>query len=339
MSESVGSDPAGSQVWDVHGHYLPEKAYDLMRSGPLAIEVGSDGRHSDAISIKGTWAGTTVEGLSSLESMLGLMKIAGLDRRVLSPPPFSYRYGDDPVETLRLHRILNDATAEVVGERSDVFAGLCTVPLQDPQFAIEEFQRGMDDLGLQGVTLGTNVDGRLLSDPALREFFVAVTDRGAPILVHPEFVPNPRYLDYYLINVIGMPVETGTTVANIILSGMLEDLPELRLCFVHGGGIAPYLLGRWTHTWNVRDDISRDTSRPPSGQLANLYWDNLTHSPESTSFLIRTMGADHVVLGTDAPFDVGESHPLENLNAAPLITDDDREQVRSRSPLRWLLGP
>lgn len=325
-------------VWDVHGHYLPIAALEPMRPGRASVRIGTVSGIADSVTVNDMAVGATVEQLASVEGILAAMDGEGLDRRVLTPPPFTYRYWDEPDATTSLCRLINDATAEVVSSHAERLFGFCTVPLQDPQAAIAEMNRGIDELGLVGIGLGTNVDGRLLSDPYLRPFFQAVTERGAPVLVHPEFVPSPRYSDYYLINLVGMPVETGTTLANMMLTGMLEELPELRVCFVHGGGVTPYLIGRWSHSWNARTDTRRDSKTPPWSQLRSIYWDSLTHSPEALSFLVELMGSDHVVVGTDAPFDMEDPSPLATLTAAPRLSEEDRRQIKSVSPLRWLYG-
>ena len=325
-------------VWDVHGHYLPVAALEPLGSGPISVSLGTVNGIEGSVTVNAMPVGATIEQLSSVDGILAAMDGAGLDRRVLSPPPFTYRYWDEPNAASSLCRLLNDATAEVVASHRDRLFGVCTVPLQDPEAAVTEMNRGIDELGMVGIGLGTNVDGRLLSDPSLRPFFQAVADRGAPILVHPEFVPSPRYSNYYLINLLGMPVETGTTLANMMLTGMLEELPGMRVCFVHGGGVAPYLIGRWTHSWTTRTDTRRDSSVPPSGLLRSIFWDSLTHSPEGLSFLVELMGADHVVVGTDAPFDMEDHAPLDTLSAAPRLGEEDRRQIRSISPLRWLYG-
>jgi aminocarboxymuconate-semialdehyde decarboxylase len=326
----------GFVTYDVHGHYLPGAAMELMGDGPVVV---TGGHGSDSIAVNGMPVGATIQQLSSVEYALDAMSAAGLDHRVLTPPPFTYRYWADPETGLRLCRLINDSIAEVAAAHPDRFSGLATVPLQDPELAIGELKRGMSELGLLGLGVGTNVDGRLLSDQGLRGFFAEVMRMSAPVLIHPDFVPSPRYSDYYLVNCIGMPVETGTTVANMMLTGMLEDLPDLRLCFLHGGGVAPYLMGRVSHSWNARPDTSRDSTLPPEDQLESIYWDTLTHSPQGLGFLVGLVGAEHVVVGTDAPFDMEDSDPLDTLNRAPGLTEEDRHQIRSVTPLRWLHGP
>jgi aminocarboxymuconate-semialdehyde decarboxylase len=324
-----------SVTYDVHGHHLPDAAMDLMEDGPVVV---SGGHGSDSIVVNGMPVGATIHQLSSVEYALEGMSRAGLDHRVLTPPPFTYRYWADPEAGLRLCRLINDSIAQVVADHPNRFSGLATVPLQDPKLAITELRRATGELGLLGLGVGTNVDGRLLSDPGLRDFFAEVERMNAPVLIHPDFVQSPRYSDYYLVNCIGMPVETGTTLVNMILTGMLEDLPQLRLCFLHGGGVAPYLLGRISHSWHARPDTSRDSTRPPESQLESVYWDTLTHSPAALGFLIGLVGAERVVVGTDAPFDMEDADPLDTLSKAPGLTEEVRHQIRSVTPMQWLHG-
>ncbi|HKZ20197.1 MAG TPA: amidohydrolase family protein [Acidimicrobiia bacterium] len=325
-------------VWDVHGHYLPEASFDLMVEGQAKVKVEQINGLAESITVNGLPVGATVTQLASIESILAAMDQAGLDRRILTPPPFTYRYWDDPADSLQLCRLLNDALAGLVASQPHRLFGLCTVPLQDPALALGELKRGMDELGLLGLAVGTNVAGSLLSDDSYRSFFRAVAKRGAPVLVHPEFVPSPRYSGYYLVNVLGMPVETGATVAGMIFSGMLEELPDLRVCFVHGGGVAPSLLGRWIHSWKTRSDTRADTTIAPLEQLGSIYWDSLTHSAATLSFLVELVGAEHVVVGTDAPFDMEDATPLASLAAAPRLSEGQISQIQSVTPLRWLYG-
>lgn len=323
-------------VCDVHGHYLPPSAMDHMTTGPIVVGGGAG---TTSIDVNGMLVGATLRQLSDVDAMVEAMDGAGLDHRVLTPPPFTYRYWADPQASLALCRLINDEIATIVAERPDRFSGLATVPMQAPDLAIAELERGMNELGLLGLGVGTNVDGKLLSDRSLRPVFARAAELDAPVLVHPDFVPSPRYSDYYLINVIGMPVETGTTVANMMMTGMLEELPGLRVCFLHGGGIAPYLMGRWSRSWHLRPDTSRDSRRPPEDLLESLYWDTLTHSVGALEFLVSQMGSDHVVLGTDAPFDVEDADPVGHLDAVASLDRQARERIKRETPVRWLFGP
>lgn len=325
-------------IWDVHAHHLPESAIGLMGYGVASVGLDTiDGVH-DSITVNGMPVGATVQQLADSRALLAATDRSGIDRRVLSPPPFTYRYWDDPRATLDLHRILNDATASLVEAHPDRFVGLAMVPLQDNDLAIGELRRARDELGLVGLSLGTNVAGGNIADEARRPLLAAAAESDTPILVHPDFVPNPRWATHYLINLLGMPVDTAIALANLAFSGRLGEFPDLRFCFLHGGGAAPYLFGRWDRGWQVRSESKADTDQPPTTQLGSVFCDTLTHSPEALAYLVEVMGADRVVIGTDTPFDVEDSEPLASLAAAPRLSEEDRVTIRSVSPLAWLYG-
>jgi aminocarboxymuconate-semialdehyde decarboxylase len=328
----------GLPIWDVHAHYLPPAAIPRMGSGVAEVRLETVGEVKDSITVNNIAVGATIQQLSDIEGIISATDRAGIDRRVLSPPPFTYRYWDDPEDSLALSRLLNEATAAVVEAHPDRLLGLATVPLQDTEKAIAELRRARDELGLVGVTVGTNVAGGNVSDPVRRPFLAETAGMGMPVLVHPDFVPNPRTGSYYLINVLGMPTETAITMANMVFSGLFDQLDGLRVCFMHGGGSAPSLFGRWDAAWRVRPESRVDIDEPPTAQLRNVFCDTLTHSPLALSHLVEVMGADNVVVGTDLPFDVEDPDPLTHLRRAPRLDQRQIEVIETISPVRWLTG-
>jgi aminocarboxymuconate-semialdehyde decarboxylase len=338
MTAELGRAVNGLEVWDVHAHYLPTSAIPSMANGIAQVRLETVGGVADSITINHIPVGATTEQLADVEGIIAATDRAGIDRRVLSPPPFTYRYWDDPDDSLALCRLLNDATAAVVEAHPERFVGLATVPLQDTGKAKRELHRARAELGLAGVTVGTNVAGGNVSDPERRPFLVAAAESGTPVMVHPDFVPNPRTDHYYLINVLGMPTETAITMSNMIFSGLFADLEGLRVCFLHGGGSAPYLFGRWDAAWRVRPEARVHIDEPPTAQLSNVFCDTLTHSPLALSHLVEVVGAENVVVGTDLPFDVEDPDPLRHLRNAPRLDRDQIETIESVSPVRWLTG-
>ena len=325
-------------VWDVHAHYLPPQAVGLMGSGMVEARLETVSGVPDSITVNGIPVGATIHQLSDVGGILAATDRAGIDVRVLSPPPFTYRYWNDAATSLELCRLLNEATAEVVAAHPDRFRGLVTVPLQDTEAAIDELRRANDELGLVGVTVGTNVAGANVSDPVRLPFLAEAEARNMPVLVHPDLVPSPRIADYYLINVVGMPIETTITMSNMIFSGLFDRLPHLRVCFMHGGGTGPYLLGRWNTGWRVRPESRIHIDKPPTASLDNVFCDTLTHSPEALEYLVEVMGAENVVIGTDLPFDVEDPEPRAHLRKASRLSATQIETIESVSPVRWLTG-
>jgi aminocarboxymuconate-semialdehyde decarboxylase len=327
------------RVTDVHAHYIPIDAVDLMSTGRVPVALHEDNGVPGCIGLNGMRVGATIDALSNVESMLVAMDAAGVDVRVISPPPFTYRYWADPVDTLALHRRLNEATAEVVAGHPDRFVGLATVPFQDPDVAVPELDRALGELGLAGLTAGTNVAGGNLSDDGPSTILAAVAGHGAPLLVHPDFVPNERIAQHYLVNLIGMPHESAIALANLVLSGRLDEIAELRVCFVHGGGTLPYLIGRLDKGWAVRPETRSASGVPPSEALGRVWFDSLTHSPLALRYLIDLVGPDHVVVGSDSPFDVEEAQPLRRLRQCPGLTDEEEVAIVHASAVAWLHGP
>lgn len=335
MGESTN---LADSTWDVHAHHLPESAIALMGSGLASVRLESVAGVDGSITVNRMPVGSTIEQLADPDRLIAATDAAGLDRRVISPPPFTYRYWDEPHATLELHRHLNDATATLVERHPDRLVGLATVPLQDTSLAVTELCRARKELGLVGVTLGTNVAGGNIADQARRSFLGAADETGSPILVHPDFVPNPRWSSHYLINLLGMPVDTAIAMATLIFSGCMQQFSELRVCFLHGGGAAPYLFGRWDRGWKVRSETKTHIDAPPTAHLNRVFCDTLTHSPVAVSYLVEVMGARNVVLGTDCPFDVEDADPIGSLAAAPRLTEGERHIISCVSPLRWLNG-
>ncbi len=329
---------SSSEVVDVHAHYIPADALDHLRSGRAVVSTQEVDGTAGCIALNGMLVGATITQLSDVDSMLRAMDDSGIDVRVISPPPFTYRYWAPAEETLALHRRLNDATSAVVAARPDRFVGLATVPLQAPDLALEELARAVDELGLRGMTAGTVVDGGNLADEGPFMTLAALAGRGLPLLIHPDFVPTERTSQHYLVNLIGMPTETAIALGNLLLSGRLESTPDLRVCVVHGGGSFPYLLGRLEKGWAVRPETRSATSKAPGAGLGGVWFDSLTHSPQALRHLLDVVGRDRVVIGSDAPFDVEEPQPLQALRACPGLSPDEEAAVAHSSPLAWLEG-
>jgi len=333
-----GLDLSPSTVVDVHAHYMPRAALDQMSTGRAVVRLETWCGVDDHITLNAMPVGTVIDRLHDVDSMLREMDATGVDVRVLSPPPFTYRYWADPIDGLALCRLINEATSAVVSQHPDRFIGFATVPMQDAGAAVTELVRGVEELGLNGLAVGTNVAGRHLSAPGCEDVLAAAAADGLPVLVHPDFVPNERLSDHYLVNLIGLPTESAASLASLVLDGTLGRLPDLRICFVHGGGSFPYLLGRLDWGWKVRPETGHDSDRRPSESIDNVFFDGLTHDPVGLRFLIDIVGPRRVVVGTDAPFDVALTDPLGHLAATPRLTAEEKSIIEHESAREWLIG-
>jgi aminocarboxymuconate-semialdehyde decarboxylase len=246
----------------------------------------------------------------SAEKRIEECDVAGVNVQVLSTVPVMFSYWAKASDGAEIARFLNDDIAEVVSNNPKRFIGLGTVPMQDIALAIKELER-CKKIGLIGVQIGTNVNQLNLSEPQFFEFFKACEQLGMSVFVHPwEMMGEADMQKYWLPWLVGMPAEVSRAICSLIFSGTLERLPNLRICFAHGGGSFPATLGRIDHGFNVRPDLCAvDNRHSPRKYLNKMYFDSLVHEPAKLDYLIKLVGADQVALGSDYPFPLGEAEP------------------------------
>ncbi len=216
------------------------------------------------------------------------------------------------------------------------FIGLGTVPMQDTALAIKELER-CKKIGLVGVQIGTNVNQRNLGDLQFFDFFKACEQLEMAVFVHPwDMMGEKDMQKYWLPWLVGMPAEVSRAICSLIFSGTLERLPNLRICFAHGGGSFPATLGRIDHGFNVRPDLCAvDNPHSPRKYLNKMYFDSLVHEPAKLDYLIKLVGADQVALGTDYPFPLGETEPGKMIDSMP-YDDSIKEMLFNGAALNWL---
>src|SRR5947209_9335948 len=299
----------------------------LIHNAPCQADIYFAGKHYRRIDDR-SW---------DLQRRLEDMAAEGVDVQVLSPIPVTFTYDSSAQGTLELAQIQNEEIADVVAASPEHFIGLGTVPLQDPDSAANEVRRVVNTLGLAGVEIGTNVQGRNLDDPGLEPFWQACEEVEAAIFVHPASVFSPeRTSKYRLVFSVGYTSETGIAAASVVMSGLLDRHPKLRICFAHGGGTFPWLLPRLDQTWNVFDDVKAGTPRKPSETAKMLTYDTLTYDTNNLGLLIERVGAGRLVMGTDYPFPLREAPPGVVVDAVDTIRSEQREAILGYNALRFL---
>ena len=282
---------------------------------------------------------------------------AGVSVQVLSTVPVMFSYWAKPADGLDLSRRLNDHIAEVVRAHPARFAGLGTIPLQDPTLAARELERCVRELGLRGVEIGSHIDGnthlpndqRNLDDRSLDPVWQAAEELGSAIFVHPwDMIGKERMPKYWLPWLVGMPAETSLAICSMIFGGVFDRFPRLRVAFAHGGGAFPITIGRIEHGFNVRPDlVAIDSQINPRSYLAHVnehgaatparfYVDSLVHDPDALRFLLKLFGAERVALGSDYPFPLGEAHPGELIESMPDFSPEEKTRLLSGSAREFL---
>lgn len=258
--------------------------------------------------------------------------------QVLSTVPVMFSYWAKAVDALDLAQLLNDHIAGVCRDNPKRFAGLGTIPMQEPMLAIKELERCVKELGLCGIEIGTHVNGKNLDDPAIVEILEAAAELGAAVFVHPwDMLGRDRMESHWLPWLVGMPAETALAICSIILGGVLDRLPNLKIAFAHGGGAFPFTLGRIEHGYKVRPDIVATKSQAmPSSYLNRIYLDTLVHDAEALKYLINLMGVDRLALGTDYPFVLGEDSPGKLIAEIDDVTEADKQRMLSGTAIEFL---
>jgi len=247
------------------------------------------------------------------------MDAAGIDLQVIMPPPGQCTYTVPLDLGVRAACIINDGMAAFVAQKPERFAALGTVPMQDGAAAAAELERAMQQLGLKGVQILTNVAGKELSDPAFAPFWACAEELGAVVLIHPNgFTEATRMTRFYFNNVVGNPLETTLALHYLIFDGVLERHPALKLIAVHGGGYLAGYSGRIDHAWGARTDAHGDLPHSPTTYLKRVFFDSVVFTPHQLRHLVEVFGAGQILMGTDYPYDMADSDPVGHLASAGL---------------------
>jgi aminocarboxymuconate-semialdehyde decarboxylase len=296
---------------DVHNHAIPEQLLDLYRAEPAFGVTVEDGRWRGSVHVDFALP----KAFYDPQAKLMELEQAGLEGAVLSVSPTDYHYHLDPEAGAAAARAANAGLADMANAVPDRLFWMASLPMQDPQAAAAMLADAVET-GARGVAIGTSAAAKRLDDPVFAPFWAAADAAGLPVLLHPAYnEPNPSLQAYYLSNVIGNQLETTVAIERLICEGVLDRCPNLHFILVHGGGYFPWQAGRLRHAAGVRPELA-GSPPDPWRYLDRLWFDQITHDQVMIELLVRRVGLERVVMGTDLPFDMAPSGPVKQLEAA-----------------------
>ena len=329
----------GCGLVDAHTHWVPEQfpAYVGSRKGVAWPSMApADSACERHVMIDDRVYRTVPDSCWDTARRTHDMSRTGVTHQVVSPMPELLSYWLPANDALSLTRFMNEELAAMVQASPGQFTGLGAVPLQDVELAIGELERCMR-LGLAGVELGSNINGKPLGHPDHEPFLAAAQALGAAVFVH---ALRPAGMDRLvgppmLEQVLAFPGEVGLAAASLLTSGLLARLPKLRISFSHGGGSLALLLPRLQHAWEYLPPVRKLMPQAPGELARQLFVDDLVYDAATLRHLLSVFGPTQVMAGTDYPFVILDRDPAGRIDELDL-DEVTRRLLRNDNALRWL---
>jgi aminocarboxymuconate-semialdehyde decarboxylase len=310
---------------DIHTHVLADATVKLMQKEipSLGLKMAPYDADNAVCEVAGVAYRPFPRGGHDIERRFKDMDAAEVDVHLLSVAPQTWLYGQEAAVGIAGATIQNDEIARLVKEHPERFSGIATLPMQAPDKAADELRHAMRKLGLHGAMIGSNIGGKNLDDPSFEPLWAAAEELDAFMMIHPGNVAGAdRLRSYYLGNLIGNPLDTTIAGACLIFGGVLERHPKLNFIMSHGGGFIPYQGGRWVHGWEVRPEPKVNVKHSPAPYLDRFLYDTIVHAKAPLEFLISSVGANRVFLGSDYPYDMGTGECVRQVRAANISAAD-----------------
>ena len=325
-----------SRKFDLHTHYYPPIYFDKIRELPSEFSFDKSPSGQTIITYRGARFFGVTPPMTDVAKRIEDMDRVGIDVEVVSLSTPNVFFTDAQHQP-EIARIVNDAYAELVAQHPMRFKGFASIPMDDPDAALSELHRAIDELKLNGVILLSNISGKPLTSPEYRPFFAEANRMKLCILLHPMLPANTEpFREYVLGPIVGFMFDTTLAVARMCYDGMFRDFPNIRWIVAHLGGAVPYLMERLDNGWRDFVECRAKIDELPSTYLKRLYYDSVNFNPHMLMMARNMVGADHLVMGSDYPHLLGSIDRAVSSIQSLDIPDDEKQQIFSRTALSIL---
>jgi aminocarboxymuconate-semialdehyde decarboxylase len=315
--------------WDLHTHYYPDAFFRLIEQVGGAFSFATDPTGRTIIRYRGSRFFGITPPMTDPARRLEDMDRVGIDVEVLSLSTPNV-YFAPPERQAEVARLVNDAYAELAARHPKRFKGFASIPMDDPDAALRELERAQGELRMNGVIVLSNINGRALTDPRYRPFFVECDRRRVCVFIHPMIPASAEpFGEYVLGPIIGFPFDTTLAVARLCYAGVFRELPNIRWILGHLGGAVPYLMARMDNGYRDFAECRVNIDELPSVYLKRLYYDTVSFSTAALKLAIDQVGAAHLVMGSDYPHLLGSIDRAVSSIESLDVPTDDKERIFS----------
>ncbi len=327
----IGGRPV--RTIDIHAHCYVD-LQDLIQGHPEAL-IPNGGPP--------TFSGPFLSPIKDVQARLRHMDEHGIDMQVVSLAP-QYNYWADRSLAEKIVARQNEQIAAMCSAHADRLIGFGGLALQHPGLAVEQMEHGIKQQGFRGFEIGGSVNGDELANPKFNPVWAKAEELGILLLLHPAtFVEGLKRFDGngFLPNVVGNPLETTVAFTHLIFEGTLDRYPGLKICGSHGGGYFPSYAGRADHCAELSNRCKPVKKHPSEYFKGQLYSDSIVFTAEGLRHLVAEVGASHVLLGTDFPFDVadpfmGDPREVDSVLGVPGLSEADQRAILGENAAKLL---
>jgi aminocarboxymuconate-semialdehyde decarboxylase len=323
------------RIIDFHNHFFPPQYLEEILAGPSNIKVTFDSDNNPLLHYPGDY-NIVVRGHRDIDYRAEVLAKAGIAKQILTfTTPGTHI--ESPRRSVELARIVNDSLAKIADERSDPFAALATLPLNDPAASVEELERAFGELRFKGVMLHSNINGVALSDKRFWPLYEKASDLRAVFYIHPSFpVGVEAMTDYWLMPLIGFAFDTTLAAAKLVFSGVVEKFPGIRWVLAHLGGAIPYLAERLDRGYLAFKECRENITSLPSEYLKKFYFDTVNFDVKALEFAVSFAGANHLVAGSDYPHQIGSLEKMISSIEGLSVSNQEKARIFGENAVELL---